>query len=324
MNRESRRSYYNNRIPAGSVCALCGGPAENVDHIVALGIANRLGEREYRKASQPTNLQFVCVACHKVKSREDRWAMAFLDELERRKRQGGYTCHHCQREFAVAIYLYECPCTIEMKEYAETGFLSEYLLPPGLLRELQESGRLWELPRRSSGIADYHWETRRRYTPLAMGNLGLFQSTQWIDGVIRKTFEDEEWVEQLHYIAKEKNEEESRRWQVHFGQAWEQRWAKKQQQVEEGTAHAIRRGTCESWSDTSPLQSEVVFCKRKAVVRFHDGRKMCRQHKHQEEQREAQLQITKAQIDEYRREREELRARFLAAREARLAAKAAS
>ena len=314
MDRESRRSYYNNKIPAGSVCALCGAPAENVDHIVARGIARLLEKQEYDKASRPANLQFVCVPCHKEKTREDFRAMAFLRELESRKGRGEYTCPHCQREFAVAIYLYECPCTTEMKECAETGVLSQYVLPQGLLRELQESGRLWELPRRSWGIADYYGETRRRYLPLTIG-LTMFQSTQWLDGVIRKTFEDEEWVERLHRIAQCSREQRE-------GKELQQRLRKIRQQVLEGTAHATKHGTCTAWKINRIPQPEVVFCHRKAKVYVHDDRKMCQTHARREEKTEAQLQMSS--MFERMREEEELWTKFLAAREARLAAKTAS
>ena len=312
MGIRRRRSYYNGRIPAGSLCAHCGSPAQEVDHILALGIANRLGRSEYRKASRPANLQFLCQDCHKVKTRDDLWAMAFLDEMDRREVHGQYTCHHCHREFAVAIYAYECPCAEELRKCAEAGRFSISFWPSGLLTELQERGKLWEMPLREfPGLEQMIIIDR------------MFQGTPWLESLVRKTFEDEEWVDRLHCIAQETKKERGRHQMEAFGTALWLGIEKKQKQIDERIAHAIEHGTCEKWSDTGLREPEVILCKRKAMVRVHDGRKMCRPRAREEEEEEVQRRKFRARLDEERREREERWNRFLAAREARLVAKGA-
>ena len=57
-------------------CA-CGGPAEELDHIVALAIAHARGDRRgVMRAYTEGNLRWMCRPCHKEKTREDRRIIA--------------------------------------------------------------------------------------------------------------------------------------------------------------------------------------------------------------------------------------------------------
>jgi len=65
-------------------CAACGGRGVwEIDHIVALGIAQRryhLGlDRRWWRAWWVENLQWLCSECHRAKTRRDRQVMRDLD-----------------------------------------------------------------------------------------------------------------------------------------------------------------------------------------------------------------------------------------------------
>lgn len=62
-------------------CAECGGPGQEIDHRLALGIAVRLPRRYWVKAWWLGNLQWLCRECHARKSGRDRRIMRLLDAL---------------------------------------------------------------------------------------------------------------------------------------------------------------------------------------------------------------------------------------------------
>lgn len=63
-------------------CPACG-KAEYVqmelDHILAIGVARRLGLHYYRRAFLPENVWWICEPCHKVKTAFDRALMRALE-----------------------------------------------------------------------------------------------------------------------------------------------------------------------------------------------------------------------------------------------------
>ena len=63
-------------------CPACGKAEhtnKELDHILAIGVARRLGLRFYRQAFLPDNLWWICEPCHKVKTAFDRAFMRTLD-----------------------------------------------------------------------------------------------------------------------------------------------------------------------------------------------------------------------------------------------------
>lgn len=57
----------------------CGKPGTELDHKVSIGVAARLGERDYVKAFLPENLEWLCRVCHKAKTNNDRKKIRALD-----------------------------------------------------------------------------------------------------------------------------------------------------------------------------------------------------------------------------------------------------
>ena len=57
----------------------CGQRGKEIDHRLAIAIAARLGVKEYCLAVSYTNLVWLCVDCHKTKTKEDRRTLANLD-----------------------------------------------------------------------------------------------------------------------------------------------------------------------------------------------------------------------------------------------------
>ena len=52
-------------------CARCGGIAQEIDHIVSLATARKVGGAEMLQAWTPRNLQWLCVPCRAEKTAED-------------------------------------------------------------------------------------------------------------------------------------------------------------------------------------------------------------------------------------------------------------
>ena len=64
------------------VCPACGKAGLvhfELDHIMAIGVARRLGLHFYRRAYMPENLWWICEPCHKLKTAFDRALMRSLD-----------------------------------------------------------------------------------------------------------------------------------------------------------------------------------------------------------------------------------------------------
>ena len=69
-----------NRRQACAACGKAGYASMELDHIMAIGIARRLGLYFYRRAFLPENLWWICGPCHKVKTAFDRAFMRSLDK----------------------------------------------------------------------------------------------------------------------------------------------------------------------------------------------------------------------------------------------------
>ena len=76
----SHHLYYPKE--AGPRVCLCGGPATELDHTLAIGVAKRLGARFYIRALLPENLRWLCHDCHVAKTTFDRTFMRSLDGKE--------------------------------------------------------------------------------------------------------------------------------------------------------------------------------------------------------------------------------------------------
>lgn len=86
----SGAKHYMVRLDDGStrmksVCArqtcVCGAEGEEMDHILAIGVARRLGIRVYALAFLPENLWWLCHSCHSAKTSLDRAWMRDLDRI---------------------------------------------------------------------------------------------------------------------------------------------------------------------------------------------------------------------------------------------------
>ena len=61
-------------------CVCGAGYGNELDHIIALGVAARQGVRQYARALLPENLQWLCFSCHHKKTGQDRKLMTQLDK----------------------------------------------------------------------------------------------------------------------------------------------------------------------------------------------------------------------------------------------------
>ena len=55
-----------------TMCEGCGGPAAELDHMLAINVARALGPEALRRAFTLENLQWLCSSCHRRKTRLDR------------------------------------------------------------------------------------------------------------------------------------------------------------------------------------------------------------------------------------------------------------
>ena len=62
------------------ICPCGNRKVTAMDHLLAIGIAHRLGPKPYALAFLPSNLHWVCGKCHREKTKFDRAVMRMLDE----------------------------------------------------------------------------------------------------------------------------------------------------------------------------------------------------------------------------------------------------
>lgn len=61
-----------------TMCEDCAGPADELDHRLAISVARALGPQALRRAFTLENLQWLCRSCHQRKTREDLSLADFL------------------------------------------------------------------------------------------------------------------------------------------------------------------------------------------------------------------------------------------------------
>ena len=61
-----------------TMCEGCAGPADELDHRLAINVARALGPQALRRAFTLENLQWLCSSCHRRKTRLDRRLARFL------------------------------------------------------------------------------------------------------------------------------------------------------------------------------------------------------------------------------------------------------
>ena len=69
------------RKPSGiqvAMCEGCGGPADDLDHGIAISVARAMGPEALRRAFTLENLHWLCSSCHRRKTRLDRRLARFL------------------------------------------------------------------------------------------------------------------------------------------------------------------------------------------------------------------------------------------------------
>ena len=79
---------------------LCGEIGTELDHTLALGVAQRISLKAYIAALMPENLRWLCHDCHAAKTRFDRAWMRLLDgpkDTPAVKRQGPFVDPRQQR-----------------------------------------------------------------------------------------------------------------------------------------------------------------------------------------------------------------------------------
>ena len=61
-----------------TMCGGCGGPAEELDHRLAINVPRAMGPEALRRAFTLENLHWLCSSCHRRKTRLDRRLARFL------------------------------------------------------------------------------------------------------------------------------------------------------------------------------------------------------------------------------------------------------
>ena len=61
-----------------TMCEGCAGPADELDHRLAINVARALGPQALRRAFTLENLQWLCSSCHRRKTRLDRCLARYL------------------------------------------------------------------------------------------------------------------------------------------------------------------------------------------------------------------------------------------------------
>ena len=61
-----------------TLCEICGGPPEEIDHRLAIKVARTLGPAAMIRAFTQDNLRWLCRSCHRRKTRQDRQLARFL------------------------------------------------------------------------------------------------------------------------------------------------------------------------------------------------------------------------------------------------------
>ena len=61
-----------------TMCQGCSGPADELDHRLAINVAPALGPLDLRRAFTLENLQWLCNSCHRRKTRLDRYLARYL------------------------------------------------------------------------------------------------------------------------------------------------------------------------------------------------------------------------------------------------------
>ena len=73
-----------------TMCEGCAGPADELDHRLAINVARALGPQALRRSFTLENLQWLCSSCHRRNTRLDRQLARFLSACSmdwRRARQ---------------------------------------------------------------------------------------------------------------------------------------------------------------------------------------------------------------------------------------------
>ena len=61
-----------------TMCEGCAGPADELDHRLAINVARAMGPEALRRAFTLENLQWLCSSCHRRKTTIDRRLARFL------------------------------------------------------------------------------------------------------------------------------------------------------------------------------------------------------------------------------------------------------
>ena len=61
-----------------TMCEGCAGPADELDHRLAINVARALGLQALRRAFTLENLQWLCRSCHRRKTRLERCLARYL------------------------------------------------------------------------------------------------------------------------------------------------------------------------------------------------------------------------------------------------------
>ena len=61
-----------------TLCEMCGGPSDEMDHRLAIEVARALGPAAMLRAFTPDNLRWLCRSCHRRKSGQDRRLAKFV------------------------------------------------------------------------------------------------------------------------------------------------------------------------------------------------------------------------------------------------------
>ena len=92
-----------------TLCEVCGGPSDEMDHHLAINVARALGPAAMLRAFTPDNLRWLCRSCHRRKTQQDRKLAKFLAACS----LDWYSAKHLLRKNRRWALAFTLPCSLE-------------------------------------------------------------------------------------------------------------------------------------------------------------------------------------------------------------------
>ena len=99
-----------------TLCEICGGPSDEIDHRLAIEVARALGPAAMIRAFTLDNLRWLCRDCHRRKTRQDRQLAKFLSACS----LDWYGAQRIRRRYRLWLRSFMLPYSLEAVPRQET------------------------------------------------------------------------------------------------------------------------------------------------------------------------------------------------------------